>query len=81
MHKSPHQNAGNGIRETLFFKIFLGSMPLDPLEVLEQIRVAPPPPKNRKPVYLEYTERLETSDWILIRTNYIHKLTHKNIHT
>ena len=30
MHKNPHQNAGNGIKETLFFKIFLGSMPPDP---------------------------------------------------
>ena len=32
MHESPHQNAGNGIKETLFFKslIFLGSMPPDP---------------------------------------------------
>ena len=28
--KTPHQNAGNGIKETLFFKIFLESMPLDP---------------------------------------------------
>ena len=27
MHKNPHQNAGNGIKETLFFKIFLGTMP------------------------------------------------------
>ena len=34
MHKKSHQNAGNGIKESLFFKIFLGSMPLDPLEVL-----------------------------------------------
>ena len=30
MHKNPHQNAGNGIKETLFFKIFLGSMPPEP---------------------------------------------------
>ena len=30
MHKNPHQNAGNGIKETLFFKISLGSMPPDP---------------------------------------------------
>ena len=34
MHKNPHQNAGNGIKETLIFKIFLGSMPPTPLEVL-----------------------------------------------
>ena len=50
MHKNPHQNAGNGIKETLFFKIFLRSMAPDPLEVLApsarvgQIRVRPPPP-------------------------------------
>ena len=30
MHKNPHQNAGNGIKKTLFFKIFLGSIPPDP---------------------------------------------------
>ena len=30
MHKNPHPNAGNGIKETLYFKIFLGSMPPDP---------------------------------------------------
>ena len=30
MHKNPHQNAGNGIKKTLFFKIFLGSMPPEP---------------------------------------------------
>ena len=41
MHKNPHQNAGNGITETLFFKIFLGSMAPDP-----------PPPKIAKPVRL-----------------------------
>ena len=52
MHKNPHQNAGNGINETLFFKIFLGSMPPDPLEVLApkarvgQIRIRPSPPKK-----------------------------------
>ena len=33
MHKNPHQNAGNAIKETLFFKIFLGSIPPDPLEL------------------------------------------------
>ena len=49
MHKNSHQNAGNGIKETLFFKIFLRSMAPDPLEVLApsarvgQIRVRPPP--------------------------------------
>ena len=48
MHKNPHQNAGNGIKETLFFKIFLENMPRTPLEVLApsarvgQIRVYPP---------------------------------------
>ena len=30
MHKNPHQNKGNGIKETLFFKIFWESMPSDP---------------------------------------------------
>ena len=30
MHKNQHQNAGNGIKETLFFKIFPGSMASDP---------------------------------------------------
>ena len=56
MHKNPHQNAGNGIKETLFFKIFLGSMARTPLEVLApsarvgQIRVRPP--KISKPVRL-----------------------------
>ena len=49
MHKNPHQNAGNGIKETLFFKIFLGTYPQIPLEVLAplarvgQIPVCPPP--------------------------------------
>ena len=56
MHKNPYQNAGNGIKKTLFFKIFLGSMLPDPLEVLApsarvgQIRVRPP--KIFKPVRL-----------------------------
>ena len=56
MHKNPHQNAGNGIKETLFFKIFLEKMPRTPLEVLApsvqvgQIRVCPP--KISKPVRL-----------------------------
>ena len=56
MHKNPHQNAGNGIKETQFFKIFLGSMLPDPLEVLApsarvgQIHVFPP--KISKPVRL-----------------------------
>ena len=49
MHKNPYQNAGNGIKETLCFKIFLGSIPPDPLEFLApsarvgQIRFRPPP--------------------------------------
>ena len=48
MHKNPHQNAGNGIKETLFFKIFLESMPWTSLEALApsaqvgQIRVCSP---------------------------------------
>ena len=55
--KNPHQNAGNGIKDTLSFKIFLRSMPPDPLEVLApsaqvgQIRVRPPPLKiSRTPM-------------------------------
>ena len=43
MHKNPHQNAENGIKETLFFKIFLGSMPSDPP------RDSAPPPKFLNP--------------------------------
>ena len=49
MHKNPHQNARNGIKETLFFKIFPRSIPRTPLAVLApsarlgQIRVRPPP--------------------------------------
>ena len=52
MHNNPHQNAGNGNKGTLFFKIFLRSMPLHPLEVFAlsarfgQIRVRPPPPSK-----------------------------------
>ena len=51
MHKNAHQNAGNGIKETLFFKMFMGNMPPDPLEALTptaqvgQICVPPPPQK------------------------------------
>ena len=30
MHKNPHQNAGNGIKETLLFKISPGSMAPNP---------------------------------------------------
>ena len=30
MHKNPLQNTGKDIKETLFFKIFRGSMPSDP---------------------------------------------------
>ena len=53
--KNPHQNAGNGIIDTLFFKISLGSVPPDPprgsLAFARdgQIRVRPPPPKFLSP--------------------------------
>ena len=54
MHKNPHQNAGNGIEETLFFKIFLGSMPSDPSRGFRAFGVSranscPPPPKFLSP--------------------------------
>ena len=53
MHKNPHQNAGNGIKETLFFKIFLGSMPPDPPRGSNRANsYPPPPPKISKPVRL-----------------------------
>ena len=57
MHKKPHQNAGNGIKETLFFKIFLGSMPPNPprgSRVFGASRAnsyPPPPPKFLSPAY------------------------------
>ena len=51
MHKNPHQNAGNSIKETLFFKIFLRSMAPDPL-VSRANSCSPPPPKISKPVRL-----------------------------
>ena len=47
--KNLHQNAGDGIKDTLFFKIFQGSMPRTPLEVLAaSVRRANlcPPPQN-----------------------------------
>ena len=58
MHKNPHQNAGNGIKETLFFKIFLGGMPPDPprgsraFDQSQANSCPPPPPKVSKPVRL-----------------------------
>ena len=56
MHKNPHQNAGNGIKETLFFKIFPGSMPPDPprgSHIFGASRAnSCPPPKISKPVCL-----------------------------
>ena len=53
MHKNPHQNAGNGIKETQFFKIFLGSMPQDPPRgSREFVSASPPPPQISKPVRL-----------------------------
>ena len=61
MYKNSHQNAGDSIiKETLFFKIFPGSIPKTPLEVLVpsaqigQTRVRPPPPnfQARTPMVL-----------------------------
>ena len=54
MHKNPHQNAGNGIKETLFFKIFLGSMAPDPPRGSRAFGVSranscPPPAKFLSP--------------------------------
>ena len=56
MHKNPHQNVGNGIKETLFFKIFLGSMPPDPLRSsrtfgASRANPCPPPPPPISPVF------------------------------
>ena len=51
MHKNPLQNTGKGIKGTLFFETFRGSMPRNPQEVsapsvrVGQIHVCPPPPK------------------------------------
>ena len=48
MHKNPLQNTGKGIKGTLFFETFQGSMPRNPLEVstpsvqVGQIHVCPP---------------------------------------
>ena len=53
MHKNPLQNTGKRIEETLFFKIFRGSMHPDLLEVsaylarVGQSHVCPPPPKKK----------------------------------
>ena len=59
MHKNPHQNAGNGIKETLFFKILgLGSMPPDRPRRSRAFGASransylPPPKKISKPVRL-----------------------------
>ena len=52
MHKNPHQNAGNSIKDTLFFKIFLGSMAPDPPRGSRAFGASranscpPPPPPN-----------------------------------
>ena len=56
MHKNPLQNTGKGIKGTLFFETFRGSMPRNPLEVsapsvqVGQIHVCPP--KISRPVRL-----------------------------
>ena len=48
MHKNPLQNTGKGIKGTLFFETFWGSMPRNPQEVsapsvrVRQIHVCPP---------------------------------------
>ena len=66
MHKNPHQNAGNGIKETLFFKIFLGSMPPDPrgsraFGASQENSCPPPPQKISKPIRLLYELRVKQS--------------------
>ena len=48
MHKNPHKNAGNGIKETLFFKIFPGSMPPDPPRGSRVSRANSCPPPKKK---------------------------------
>ena len=66
MHKSPHQNAGNGIKETLFFKIFLGSMPPDPPKGSRATGkfVSPPPQKkiSRTPMHADTELQLESDN-------------------
>ena len=57
MHKNPHQNAENGIKETPFFKIFLGSMPPDLTRDsrafgASRANLRRPPPEISKPVRL-----------------------------
>ena len=60
MHKNPHQNAGNGIKKSLFFKIFLGSMrPPPPL-----CRVRPPPPPQFLSPYFYAIEQIHTEDYL-----------------
>ena len=57
--KNPHQNAGNGIKDTLFFKIFLRSMPPDPSRGSRAFgasranRVRPAPPNKPVRLWLE----------------------------
>ena len=59
MHKNPHQNARNGIKDTLFFKIFLDSMPPDPPRGSRAFGASranlclPPPPKFLSPYAYE----------------------------
>ena len=54
-HKNPHQNVGNGIKETLFSKFFWGACPRTPLEVqIGQIRIRSPPPKFLSPYAYGY---------------------------
>ena len=44
MHKNPHQNAENGIKETLFFKIFPGEHAPGLPRVSRANSCSPPPP-------------------------------------
>ena len=70
--KTHTKSQQNGIKETLFFKIFLGSVPPDPLKVLAslarvgQIRVRPPPPKFLSPYAYDFMEALTVVLWRLL---------------
>ena len=58
MHKNPLQNTGKGIKGTLFFGTFRGSMPLEPsrgfcaFSASRADSCVPPPPKISRPVRL-----------------------------
>ena len=68
MHKNPHQNAGNGIKETLFFKIFPGSMPPDPPRGSNSY---PPPTQISKPVRLWFWRLKQVASKNFLRLFYV----------